>query len=76
MVHRQESGKRRSKRQYIHDSYGGPSLQISNLDLIEIIAIGDNGDRASLDYIEFVKAAELPTQAPSVDLPSHPLRLC
>ena len=45
-------------------------LQISNLDLVEIIAIGDDGDQANLDYIEFVKAAEQPTQAPSVDLPT------
>ncbi|MFG6107750.1 NF038122 family metalloprotease [Leptothoe sp. EHU-05/26/07-4] len=47
-------------------------LQISNLDLIEIIAIGDNGDRANLDYIQFIKAAELPTPGVSDTLPILP----
>ena len=46
-------------------------VHIDNLDLIEIIAIGDGGEQANLDYIQFVSVAAPPTPAPSVDPPDN-----
>ncbi len=45
-------------------------VQVSNLDLIELIAIEDNGDQANLDYIQFIKVE--PETVPHL---SEPIRV-
>ncbi len=45
-------------------------VQVENLDLVELIAVGDGGDQANLDYIQFIKV-----EPNTVSLPSDPIRV-
>ena len=48
-------------------------VQINNLDLIELIAIGDGGDRANLDYIQFIEVDPPTDPTPEGESEAEPL---